>query len=728
MAEETVLIRFKGEDEASRVATDVQSKLDDVGTAAGKAGDSFTSMGGVMSGVLQGVGQAIGNFAMNLGGQLLTGVTDFFKSSIEEASQWDTAMNQTQSVVASTGQAAGFTAEQLGDMASAMSASSSMSLFSDDAILGAENVLATFTNIKGVSFEGATQAVLDISQALGTDLQGSAIQVGKALNDPIAGVTALSRVGVSFTDQQKALIKAMTETGDVAGAQKLILNELATEFGGSASGAVDTFAGQQVVLSEQFNDMKQTIGASLMPILSQLTGAFSDKLMPIIGDLVDNISYFLDSFTGEQIKGFTDQIGNFATIAEGAFYQAIDGVKGFFDLLTNSTGFDATVATFQSVIDAIVNIGTAIASTGPTFSDSLSKIMTFVNLLVEDIGSNLQPIITMLGDKFATLAPILADIGNQIITAFTSPAVTSALTAITDMVGGAVLTVLTDLMNLIIKLAQSAAANLPALLNAIAPIGTALQNLVNTAMPIIMQLYEGFKDWLGSPQVQAVISQLVATLTSFGSMLRDIVLGAVNGVTAGIKLFAEYWPVMWTYIEPVVNLILGIVQKLLTYLQYVFLAVKAAIDGNWTVAWEILKAVASDALDSLYKYISGIGDKIKEWIGLLATKASEIGTNMMSGIADGIKSGASWIRDALTAAVTAAWNAATGWLSGASSTTSQEGGNPPPPPTGRSGRLAENLNGSNVTYNFVANYAGAQSESSLISDVQALMALNGGAL
>ena len=45
----------------------------------------------------------------------------------------------------------------------------------------------------------------------------SAIQVGKALNDPIKGVTALHRVGVQFTERRRDQIEALVESGDIAG-------------------------------------------------------------------------------------------------------------------------------------------------------------------------------------------------------------------------------------------------------------------------------------------------------------------------------------------------------------------------------------------------------------------------------------------------------------------------------------------------------------------------------
>jgi phage-related minor tail protein len=94
--------------------------------------------------------------------------------------------------------------------------------------------LLTFGNVSGEAFDRAQMAAVNLSARLGQDLQSSAVQVGKALNDPIKGVTALGRVGVSFTEQQKEQIKAMTKVGDVAGAQSLILAQLEKQYGGSA--------------------------------------------------------------------------------------------------------------------------------------------------------------------------------------------------------------------------------------------------------------------------------------------------------------------------------------------------------------------------------------------------------------------------------------------------------------------------------------------------------------
>ena len=95
--------------------------------------------------------------------------------------------------------------------------------------------LLTFTNVIGTQFDAAIKISADMSAVLGTDLNGAIIQVGKALNDPIQGLSALRRVGVSFNEQQKEQIKTLQENGNIVGAQKVILAELATEFGNASS-------------------------------------------------------------------------------------------------------------------------------------------------------------------------------------------------------------------------------------------------------------------------------------------------------------------------------------------------------------------------------------------------------------------------------------------------------------------------------------------------------------
>ena len=101
-------------------------------------------------------------------------------------------------------------------------------------------------------------------------MQSATILVGKALNNPLKGITALTRAGVSFTEKQKDQIKAMVESGNIMGAQKLILGELGTEFGGAAKAAGTGFAGSMARAKDAVGDAFRAIGTSLLPTLTTM--------------------------------------------------------------------------------------------------------------------------------------------------------------------------------------------------------------------------------------------------------------------------------------------------------------------------------------------------------------------------------------------------------------------------------------------------------------------------
>ena len=83
----------------------------------------------------------------------------------------------------------------------------------DDEILAAQNVLLTFKNVGGDVFERTTEQAANLSAVLGTDMKSASMQLGKALNDPVKGMSKLGRSGVQFTEQQKKQVEAMVKAG-----------------------------------------------------------------------------------------------------------------------------------------------------------------------------------------------------------------------------------------------------------------------------------------------------------------------------------------------------------------------------------------------------------------------------------------------------------------------------------------------------------------------------------
>lgn len=207
------------------------------------------------------------------------GIVGFASNAIDAANDSAKTQAQLNAVLKSTHQAAGLYIEDLNDQAQALQ---KMTTYSDEAVGGVQALLLTFTGIGGPVLQEATGTILDMATALKMDLQSASIQVGKALNDPIQGINALRRVGVSFSADQKKVIQQLVDTGQKAKAQQLILQELAVEFGGSAAAAADTYAGRQEMLKNQIDEVNESIGRALLPVLEKVVAAIT----PIVEKMV----------------------------------------------------------------------------------------------------------------------------------------------------------------------------------------------------------------------------------------------------------------------------------------------------------------------------------------------------------------------------------------------------------------------------------------------------------
>lgn len=249
--------------------------------AVGDADESTGRLGGAVKG--------LGKVAAVAGVALVGAGIAFGKSALDAAVEARKVTAQTEAVIKSTGGAAGVSVGQVEELAHKLQ---ELSGVQDESIQAGSNMLLTFTNIKNTVGEGndvfdqATQTMLDMSVATGTDATSSALQLGKALNDPIAGIGALTRVGVTFTEQQKDQIEAMVEAGDTAGAQKVILAELSKEFGGSAA-AAGAAMGPFERLKLKFGDFQEQVGEKLLPVVEKAASFLTDKLVPGVQQLVE---------------------------------------------------------------------------------------------------------------------------------------------------------------------------------------------------------------------------------------------------------------------------------------------------------------------------------------------------------------------------------------------------------------------------------------------------------
>jgi hypothetical protein len=176
----------------------------------------------------------------------------------QEAKEQVIVDNQLTAVLKSTGGVAGVTAGQVKALSAEIQAATN---YGDEATQSAQSLMLTFTKIGSDVFPRATLAAVDMSAAFEQDLKSSVIQLGKALNDPIEGISALSRIGVQFSDSQKQMIDSMMAVNDIAGAQGIILKEVEAQVAGSAAAQKDSI----IQLQNAWGDLRQTIGAKMLP-------------------------------------------------------------------------------------------------------------------------------------------------------------------------------------------------------------------------------------------------------------------------------------------------------------------------------------------------------------------------------------------------------------------------------------------------------------------------------
>ena len=208
----------------------------------------------------------VGKLGLALGGAALIGGA---AKAIARAEEMSSAYAATEAIILATGGAANLTGGDIKGMAVEMSLATGV----DKAlILEGQNLLLTFKNIKDEAGEGndvfsRTQDVmLDLAAVMKTDAKSSALQLGKALNDPIKGVSQLQRIGVTFTDVQKEQIRLFVEAGDVAAAQGVILDELEGQVGGVAEATADSTA----KISNAWKEVQEQIGNALLPAIDAI--------------------------------------------------------------------------------------------------------------------------------------------------------------------------------------------------------------------------------------------------------------------------------------------------------------------------------------------------------------------------------------------------------------------------------------------------------------------------
>jgi hypothetical protein len=275
----------------SGLATAVSGALSAVtgvlGTVAGAAGEFLGSAFGVAAGAAT---RAIELLASTVGA-VLSPALSALSADLTDWAAWTAGAMQAETVavrlatlIHAQGEAAGWSAAQLDVMARSMADMGTNSL---GQIREAQLTLARFGNVRGFQFSGALEGARQLSALLGTELPAAAQMLGRALESPEHGMTALRRAGVILSENERHMVQWAARSGDVVGAQNVILGKLAQL--GDVSGAVsETTAGHVNRLKLTWESVGVAIGKAVMPFATIIV----DFLQPIIGGFAETMKAF----------------------------------------------------------------------------------------------------------------------------------------------------------------------------------------------------------------------------------------------------------------------------------------------------------------------------------------------------------------------------------------------------------------------------------------------------
>ena len=643
-----------------KLVADISNFEKGMGTAQSKTA-SFASQAGKLigKGALGAIGVAAGAAAAGVGG-----LTAALVTSVNAAADAQKIQAQTDAVLKSTGGAAGVTAQAVSDLANKFVA---LTPFEDETVQSGENMLLTFTNIGKNVFPQATETMLDMSQALGQDVTNSAMQLGKALNDPVQGVTALRRVGVQLTNDQQKMIKSMVDAGNVEGAQTIILQELQREFGGSAQAAGQTFAGSLQILKNQFGNLQEAIGGAVLPALTKLTGGLTGYVTQATG-IIGSTGSMSDKVS--QFGGLIGKLGgDVASKIPDVVTRVIGLVQGIAEGFAKSGPQIATAlaSALTSAVGGIAQMGSVLI---PAALDMIDTLILGLAQGAPKLGAQVGGLVVTVAQSLSDNALGLVEGGVQLVLGLIQ-GLSSALPMLLPLIPQIILTIvdgLAEMMPDIIKtglfvienLGQGIigsigvlSAQLPLVMqDIVSMLMAALPDIINTGTQVLVSLITGLIQAL--PQLAQMVPQLVTTIVSgVVENLPLIIAAALNLVVTLATALVKNLPYI---VGAAVELVLGLVAAILNSLPSLVSAgkniIQAFIDGAKSL-WSNISGIGGDVVDSIWRgiqgakdtffanvkgFFSGLVDGVKKLLGIHSPSRifMGIGSNLVQGLASGL--------------------------------------------------------------------------------------------
>jgi hypothetical protein len=342
--------------DAKTSASTVSSSMNSISGGAKTANTSISGLIGSLGNTVGAIG-AVSIAGITLS-KVISSISQFTNMAVAEAGEAEQIGAQVEAVLQSTGYAAGITTKEIQGYADELGMAVRVE---DDLIARGEALLLTYTQVGKEVFKDTAKAALNMTAVLNQGeitaggYQTSIMMLGKALSSPAEGFTALKRAGIIFTESQEQTIKTMAESGDMMGAQRMILDELEKKFGSAAETIGNTYVGSVNAATIATKDLGETIATPLLPLLT----AYNNDMTALKQGLAEWIEKNLILYPQQQdlVSTTKDLVGE---INSGEI--SVEGLTGAW--LNNSKAADSAADAMKKAAEAITVAGLSAGVSG----------------------------------------------------------------------------------------------------------------------------------------------------------------------------------------------------------------------------------------------------------------------------------------------------------------------------------------------------------------------------
>jgi hypothetical protein len=344
------------------------------------AQNSLSGLQKKASGIARGIGRVVGALGLTLG---FAAMVRGFKDVTAAAEDANVANERIDAIAKSMDEFGDDTARVTKRIKDYADSQEFLLGVDADVIKATQAKLLTFRNLTktagelGGSFDRATKAAIDMAAAGFGSAESNATQLGKALNDPIKGITALNRAGIQFTEDQKELIQSLVDSGRVLEAQDLILKEIESQVGGTA--AATATASEKMTLA--FGAVQEAVGQVLLPILEK----FSAWFVSVLPDIQNFFKAMMTALDSPQVRAAFGSLG--ASLGKlGQSLAKLFGVTAG----PEANGFISFFTVLAGVLDTIVKtidiLVTGFKNAFPVFSNFSNLVNGIASSLISISG------------------------------------------------------------------------------------------------------------------------------------------------------------------------------------------------------------------------------------------------------------------------------------------------------------------------------------------------------